>query len=65
MKNIKLNEIIFALAGICLFVGLANLLAVAEGVNAPQDAGAWLLTALWLGIAGTVVRLIGMLARSR
>lgn len=63
MKNLKLNQIIFVLAGITAFMAMANLAAVAEGVNVALDpidlAGQ---TAL-LVIIGVVVKLIGIYAR--
>lgn len=62
-KSIKLNQILFEIAGACAFIWLANLLAVAEGVNAPQNPSSWLVATFWFGVAGAVARAIGMIAR--
>ena len=64
MKNLKLNQVIFGLAGVVGFMALANFAAVAEGVNAPQNPFTLIIQAFVLVCAGFVVRFIGKIARS-
>lgn len=67
MENtkIELNKIFFTIAGICAFIGLSNMLAITEGVNAPQEPSGWLWTGFWFAVAGLVSRLLGKLAQAR